>query len=245
MRLARRVVTARQSLGPTLLADLAPPAEREIALALIAHAPAPIPTPSTSVAVATQWRRRARAAARLLARRRALAWSWRAGGAMNRGGVWTEARRLPALARLNAGASLACVVVPIVDGRGVEIERHALALALPLKSGLGPALRPAVRAAVSDIARAALAPRLRRLARRLAPVIRAGALADTAVMLRLRAMSEPEKQPGLFEGRTPRAAALAESADLTTETDARAAEADRELALEIGIPTLVLLVRRP
>jgi superfamily II DNA or RNA helicase len=245
-RLARRVLAARQSLGPTLLADVAPPAERDVALSLIAHAPAPMPAAAAAVEVATGWTRRARAAARLLTRRRALARSWRADGAMNRGGVWTDARGLPAFARLHAGGPLACFVVPIVDGHGAEIERHALALALPAAPDVeGAAWRLVTGAAVDEIARAALASRVRRLARRLAPVIRAQALADTAVTLRLRAMSAPEKQPGLFEGRTVRAAALAESAELATEAEARAAEADRSLALEIGMPALVLLIRRP
>jgi superfamily II DNA or RNA helicase len=242
-RLARRVVTARRSLGPTLLADLAPPAEREIALTLIADEPAPAPAPPAPVDVSTGWRRRARAAARLLTRQRALAQSWRTGDVMPHGGAWTDGRRLPAFARLHPGGSLACFVLPIVDGNGEEIERHALALALPVSGG-GRVRNPALQAAVRDAARAALAPRLRRLAQRLAPIVRTQALVDAAVTLRLRAMSEPEKQPGLFEGRAAQGAALAKSADLAAEADARAAEAGRRLTLDIGAPTLVLFVRR-
>jgi superfamily II DNA or RNA helicase len=242
MRLARRVVTARQSLGPTLLADLAPPAERDVAMTLIADAPGPAPTAAGTVEIAARWRRRAQAAARLLERRRSLAMHWRADGVMNRRGVWTDARRMPAVARQAATGRLAVFVVPIVDGHGVEIERHALVLALPSEPNARVALDPVACAAVSAIARTRLAPRLRRLARRLAPIVRARALADAAVTLRLRAMSTPEKQPGLFEGRAARVAAATESADLATETEARAAEVDRSLALEIGRPILVLLV---
>jgi hypothetical protein len=241
MRLARRVVTARQSLGPTLLADLAPPAERDVAMTLIADAPGPAPTAAGTVEIATRWRRRAQAAARLLERRRALAMQWRADGVMSRRGVWTDARRMPAFTR-HATERLGCFVVPIVDGHGGEIERHALVLALPLEPNARVALDPVACAAISAIARTRLAPRLRQLARRLAPIVRARALADAAVTLRLRAMSAPERQPGLFEGRTTRVATSTENAELAAETDARAAEVDRSLAIEIGTPILVLLV---
>ncbi|HVT49771.1 MAG TPA: helicase-related protein [Vicinamibacterales bacterium] len=242
MHLARRVVAARQSLGPTLLADLAPPAERDMAMALIADAPGPAPATATTVEIATRWRRRAQAAARMLTRRRALAMQWRTDGMMSRRGIWTDARRMPAFARQAAAGRLVFFVVPIVDGNGVEIERHALVLALPSEPSARTALDPIAWAAISGIARTQLAPRLRQLARRLAPIVHAQALADAAVTLRLRAMSAPEKQPGLFEGRAARAAALTESAELAAEAEARAAEVDRNLALEIGRPILVLLV---
>jgi hypothetical protein len=178
----------------------------------------------------------------LLERRRSLATQWRADGVINRRGVWTDARRMPAVARQVATGRLALFVVPIVDGHGGEIERHALVLALPSEPNARVALDPVACAAISAIARTRLAPRMRQLARRLAPIVRARALADAAVTLRLRAMSAPERQPGLFEGRTTRVATSTENAELAAETDARAAEVDRSLAIEIGRPILVLLV---
>jgi ERCC4-related helicase len=195
--IARRTLSARQALGPTLLANLALPSEHEIASALLARA-ADVPCGSmATVAVDTRWTRRARASARVTSARRTFARCWRPADPASVTG-WT---RGPVLRRplVPRGHGLVVLSVPLVDGWGHELERRIVAAGVPW-SGWSRGRAPDVAAAIAKIIAPVLARRAAILQRRLTMVRERAAPREQAMFRHLHAMARPEEvQAQLFE----------------------------------------------
>jgi hypothetical protein len=129
MRLAKRGLAARRHLGSEVLKG-ALPSERVVARAMFQEqedATGDYEDPSPAlVPLCRTFQRRARAAARVVTAKRAAARRWRIPRA-GAGGAALVAYA-SGLAGFERSSALLICTVPILDGRGREIERHLYAL---------------------------------------------------------------------------------------------------------------------
>jgi hypothetical protein len=240
-RLATRVLTARRAVGDDTLAAT-PSFDARIRDAVCSGA-ADLPdlTPHAappSLAICEHWQRPARMQARNLGRLRRLAARWRS--AAPPAGVmrWTRSIRA-GISRPGHHAFM--FAVPIADGLGATLETHVVAIESTAPIASADDLRGVV-AAAADAAARSLAPRTRRLRRRLsalAPRIDARERAVTAVVA--AALTATETQAGLFDRR---ALDARETADRAVAAAQDAAEKDAALRTRrqdvvVGRPRLV------
>ena len=227
MTLARRALSAQQSLGETVYASLMPDDGR-LSAALIERRPLEMPSPP-AVNLCKAWQRPARFAARSLETRRRLTRRWQATAFDSGRALWTHGRLAVASPLARPGATFV-FSVPILDSNGVLVERHVVAV---VTSALTTAARPwmAVRDAARTLARRRLERRLRRVGRfveaRMAEAV------EFAAALRGHLAEEwlpSEDQLEFFQRATARK---------MVSTDAGA-----DGALEIGRPVLELIFSR-
>ena len=242
--LARRALTARQSLGDSTLRDMAPPAALAIAATLLTGTPLPAGPDEGQLSPAsgccTRFARRAAALARLLTGKRRLASRWR-GSEIDRRPVWTCARRLGGLTAAGGG-TMAILSVPMLDAGATVVERQLVAVRfMPALNRKGPHLV----ALLVSVASARLEARRRRLEAHAGRSARAAAEIETALAHHLRRRSQPgEVQAGLFSQRMKREfeSAHAELAQFDRDLAQRASSLARTTSIEIGRPSLELLV---
>lgn len=246
LHLARRVLSARQSLGCDVLSNVDPP-EAEVAAALLDEAVSPpgpktrppVRTPqstedSPSVPVSRRWARPAGIAARALLKRRVLSRAWRnPAGQENR---MVQTRWSPSPRRVLVAT------VPIFNGCGDLIEQHEVALELP------DALDDRAPTAIVSDARGLIESRLKRrleklqrAARRTARLLEAREL-EIADAIRTDVV-RLESQPGLFDTRETAARASRERglAQLASSNERRIEDLHASTAFRIGAVELAFV----
>jgi hypothetical protein len=156
LTLARRSLSAQQSLGNSVYATLIPDDGR-LSAALIEKRPLDL-VPAPPVRLCTAWQRHARFAARGLEVRRNCARRWQAKSLDSGRALWTRARLGAADCPASARSTLV-FSVPILDRNGAVVERHIVAVVTS---------EPAKPASISiEMREAARTLASRRLARRL------------------------------------------------------------------------------
>ena len=228
-RLARRAIDAAQALG----ADTTVPDEASIAAALVTQTPLTETAPVTPMSLCVRWRRPALSLSRTLLHRRALMWRWRQPGGEISGRV---IRSSP----LQSSAPLLIFAVPLTDQNGAVIEQSVVALRLRRSASTAGATDARVVEVAREIAAARVAARAERLRRALADQSAREDSNAAAVAAHLHALLYPETvQPGMFDQRATRAAAMAteQAVAIDEAVVSRHALAVREI--RIGRPRLV------
>jgi len=228
-RLARRAIDAAQALG----ADTTVPDEASIAAALVTQTPLTETAPVTPMSLCVRWRRPALSLSRTLLHRRALMWRWRQPGGEISGRV---IRSSP----LQSSAPLLVFAVPLTDQNGAVIEQSVVALRLRRSASTAGATDARVVEVAREIAAARVAARAERLRRALADQSAREDSNAAAVAAHLHALLYPETvQPGMFDQRATRAAAMAteQAVAIDEAVVSRHALAVREI--RIGRPRLV------
>jgi superfamily II DNA or RNA helicase len=239
-RLARRTLTARQSVGEGLLDSVTPDASA-VARTLIEQVPFDISAAPARVPICRTFRRSAAAVARRLDRGRALARLWRGPLSADARTGWTYRHRLNGLRRV-AGGSVLVFSVPILDRTGIVIERHVVAVSV---AGLDR--RTAGFEQIVDRARAEATRTLEKRVRRLQQVVHSR-LAREAAFDRVLAEEirdewiPAEAQPGLFDRRELAAfeAARREGLVLEAALDDEVVSRREQAVIEVGRPALEL-----
>jgi hypothetical protein len=242
--LARRVLTARRALGADVL-EATLPGETAVAAALFGETPAPglaAPRAMPAPCAERRWARAARSAARDLVWRRQLVTAWPAEPPFSvaaRAG-WSKLPRL----RLAAGApALLVFVVSVTGPRGAVVERHVVAARC---AGLDTNGRvtPVHLEAARDAAATVVVARVNRLMRRRPAQLIRARRADASLLRHLRRVAgAAERQPGLLDRRSERAAGptLRRHDDLSREMR-DVPSADEAGLLEVQHPVLVLVL---
>jgi superfamily II DNA or RNA helicase len=244
-RLTRRTLAARRSLGADVL-RLAGPDEARLREGLFGGLPIDEP-PFTGpiVPLCRRWARPARGLARSLERRRALASRWRASDPLLTDATWATLDRGIALRAL-VGPMLLVFSVPIVDGSGVVVEQHVVAVRAPREAErAGVSLDALMLEAARHQAANQMARRVARLGRWLRMQSNVAAAREQALTECLTGTGRPETQEGLFDRREARAAEAARLQAEQVRHDAGTCMADLELGAEVeaGRPVLVLVLR--
>ena len=243
VRLARRTLSARQTLGPEML-RVAAPDEQVLRAHLLANLPLPDPAPlGRKIDFCRAWSRAARAAARRLVRQHNMARRWRAQPRAGRPCVG-HLDRMSALRPLAGHCALVLFSVPLMNGSGALLERRLVLIRVA----------PTVLHESSELDRArefaaaSVRPRARRLCRlrereALRIALRERAIADALTGPFRRA----ELQTGLFDRRTvaadEHAARVRETIRRDLEDRLLGIETDR--AVEVGTPVLELIALPP
>lgn len=228
--LARRTLAARRSVDASTLTDCAPPAHLAVASALFDHVLIDERPPvACAIPVSLHRRRTGRAAARLTARRRALVSAWR--GPAEMGARPIRSRAAAGVMGRPAGSVLVFSTL-ILDRTGTAVERHVVALAVPLRAdrksapadrfGDAVARRDGREALEAQVSRRLIA-RLSRLHRLLSAAADRRIATERAIALHLHALRYPEEaQLGLFSQREAAAFAHARLIAAVAETDTAA-----------------------
>src|SRR5262249_6694251 len=189
----------------------------------------------------------ARAAARGLARQRALRQRWRAPSEDGRASRWTLATSLTAATGF-AGSTTLIFSVPIIDAASFAVESHAVGVRIS-GPGLERRFSPAFVEAVGRIAAQGLAPRARRLARRLRRALDLDVARERRFGAHFNILcSAAEAQPGLFDHRERRALEADRHAIEAVQdaVESHVSDLRRACEIELGQPTLMLaFVSRP
>jgi superfamily II DNA or RNA helicase len=240
-RLAERVLAARRAIGADTLAAT-PSFDARIRDAicsgaadlswLTAHA-----TP-TSLAICDSWRRPARMQARNLHRLRRLASRWRCDAPPAGPMRWTSAIR----ARVSRPDRHTFVfAIPIADGLGATLEMHVVAIESAASIADARDLRRIVAIAAHSATRS-LAPRTRRLRRRLAALAPRIETRERALFSVVEAaVAASRTQGGLFDRRALDARDASDSAVAAVRDAAADGETRRALQQDVvvGRPRLI------
>ncbi|MFI5179156.1 MAG: helicase-related protein [Vicinamibacterales bacterium] len=244
VRLSRRILTAARSTGgdfgyATTFHEAGVRASVFLGGAAVGTESA-APPPLT-----TRWARPARRVAARLLRCRALRRHWRAPADERARPRLSHLDRLPALRSLTDGA-LVIFTVPLVTSAGTTVEGHVVAVTIGAWSAEGRAMKSLIEHARRD-ACAALGPRARRLARRLAASAATAAVRERALGAWLIDTHNPiEAQAGLFDRRERRAFEKRRAIvdDIRRDVERRVADMALDAQIEIGPPSLVLALTR-
>jgi superfamily II DNA or RNA helicase len=239
--LARRTLAARGALGPDVLGDLAPPEEDDVAAALLDGDDHVMTRCVSTVPTTREFRRAAGAEARRLRKARRLSAFWRAEAASH-AVLWTRLR-LQRPGALPADRALVICSVPILDGNGLEVERHLCALVVPAHVALRRDAASLVSAA-AGVARARLPARVARVRRLIARAAEHRARVDAAVACYLHSLGCPEEtQPGLFSPTDNRQFDLARSSatDILRAARSRSGRFKAASDLTLGTPAVELV----
>lgn len=236
--LAARTLAARQAIGATTLADVAPPPHLAVAAALLNQDTLPTHTPvSRAIPFDVSYRRAANAAARVTSARRALKRVWRGPRPAGTRTLRTHACP-PGFVRAAKGVLI--FSVPILDRTGEVIERRLVAVATTVRPNQLLSTSDG-RTALDAYALRRAHARLARLRRHAITAARRRLEAERAIALQLHALLYPEEtQLGLFSGREAAAFNRARADTALADADAQArfrAEEDRA-HLELGQPVL-------
>jgi hypothetical protein len=243
--LARRILTARRSVGNDALASVAPPEDAVRRALLFREGSETDPgVDFRSLVVCRRWERLALRAAESLARRRRLAAAWRAPDPP-RGAVFC---RHPRVAHLvpSGFQSLFVFSVPVLDAADVLIDR----LIVPI-AARAPADDARLCRVVADAMKHRVIAAARRRIRAIARQRRSGvdsraarerAIADAVA----NEFGDRELQPGLFDQRDVHAfdASERDIADARAAADRGARQAALGADVRAGEPILELVVSR-
>jgi superfamily II DNA or RNA helicase len=239
-RIARRTLTARQSLGDNVLAA-AVPAElvrEQLFSGRLADVPA---TASTGPPLARAWVLQARAMARALEKRRALLGHWRSNSPGRSCAHRAVVSRTCELSHLVA-RQLLVFQVPIVDATGEVVEATTAAIRVSERCN-GQRLRDLIDL-TAERASVTTEPRRRRVARLRQQWSRVARERERALIDRIAADRHMgEAQPGLFDRRVSAALdrSTLEVADLRRDLAARLTTLEQRSAISIGRPTLMFV----
>jgi superfamily II DNA or RNA helicase len=235
-RLARRMLIARRTLGDDLVSRVVLDA-RTVGAALFEGVTIQESAETTStVGMCRRWARPARALARRLIASRVLARHWRAPADAVPAAIRTAIDRLPSIQRIAGDGSLLVFSVPLVDGSGAVVERHSVALRAADVTNVD---------ATRALASVTLAPRARRLARRLRQLQHGRAGVEIALASHvLTSLTPRDAQPGLFDERELRAFEAARTeADMHRQLlDDRRVDWERQADVSVGRPILELVL---